>query len=94
VATKRGWKKVVIPEWFCDDNLRLVAIDNAIGRQGHLDFSMNTLDDGVPSAAHLLDNKPNIICMASLRPNRSMENPSPNRERWNRLLAAFPHQYI
>src|ERR1700722_7405000 len=29
-------KRVVIPGWFCDDNLMLVAIDNAIGRQGHL----------------------------------------------------------
>ena len=26
---------------------------------------MNTLDDGVPSTANLLDDKPNIICMVS-----------------------------
>jgi len=88
-------KKVVILVWFCRDNLKPIAIDNAIGLQGHLDsLKSHTFDDGVPPTTHLLDDKPNVICMASPRPNRSMENPFPTHEQWNRLLAAFPHQYI
>jgi hypothetical protein len=92
---KGDGKKVFILVWFRGDNLKLIATDNAIGRQGHLDsLKSHTFDDGVPSITYLLDDKPNVICMASPRLNRSMGNPFPTREQWNRLLAAFPYQYI